>query len=57
MVQDEFVKALLDKYTAAELVELIDIDTELVIDAFWELIWANYEELLEQLNYGTSGRS
>lgn len=33
---DEFIKYILDRYTATELVELLDLTTEQIVGAFFE---------------------
>lgn len=52
MDKDEFEKALADRFTAAELVDLLDVDVWQIIEAFdWEIIESK-NELMEILKYG-----
>lgn len=45
---DEFIKNVLDRYTAEELVEALGLSTRDVIDAFYDAIIERGYELLEQ---------
>jgi hypothetical protein len=47
-LQEEYRKRLIDRYTAAELVEILNLTPEDILDAFEEE-WMNSEELLEEI--------
>lgn len=52
MDKDEFEKALADRFTAAELVDLLDVDVWQIIEAFdWEIIESK-NELMEVMYNG-----
>ena len=40
---------LCDRYTAAELVELLDLSTETFLDSFWDLLLQSCPEVLEEV--------
>lgn len=44
---DEFIKNILERYNAAELVDLLDLSTSDVVDAFLERILDAGPELLD----------
>jgi len=47
---EDLKERLLDRFTAAELVEYLGLTTEDFIEAFWERILDN-EELLEEVGW------
>lgn len=49
---DEFLKMLIDRFEGFELVELLDISSEEVVQAFADKIEDNYEMLEDFLNHG-----
>lgn len=51
-ILDAFLKRLLDHYTATELVDRLDLTTEDIVDAFYELIMENSRDLTEDMDYG-----
>ena len=40
---------LCDRYTAAELAELLDLSAETFLDSFWDLLLQSYPEVLEEV--------
>lgn len=48
---EDFVKALVDRYSTSELAELLDAPIRDFIEAFEWLIEDNYEELCEEIGY------
>lgn len=52
LTQREFVKALEDKFTAEELVELLEIKTSEIINAFWDDVLKQQDMLEDELRYG-----
>lgn len=52
MVDEEFVKRLIDRFESSELVELLGVSIEDTITAFEDLIEEKYEELEDFLLYG-----
>lgn len=51
-MMDEFMKRLADRFTAAELVELLDIDVEEITLVFADRIADAYDDLDELMTYG-----
>lgn len=49
---DEFLKMLIDRFEGFELVELLDISSEEIVQAFSDKIEDNYEMLEDFLNHG-----
>lgn len=47
----EFIKALLDRYTAVELVEMLDIPAKEVIELFEDYVVDYYDELCEDMQW------
>lgn len=52
LTQDAFFKALEDKFTAAELVELLGLETRQIIQRFFDEVIDNQPELQDELKYG-----
>lgn len=52
LTQREFLKALEDKFTAEELVELLELKTSEIITAFFSDILNRQSMLEEELKYG-----
>lgn len=48
---EEFIYVLKRHFTAAELVEFLDVDVDYVIEALQEDIFCNYEQLCEEIGY------
>jgi len=47
----EFEQALLRHFTAAELVDFLNIETETVLDRFIDEIYDHFDELAEEVGY------
>lgn len=52
LTQQAFTTALADKFTAAELVELLGIEPEQLIDRFYDWVLLAQKELEDELKYG-----
>lgn len=52
LTQKEFIKALIDKFEAWELVELLDLQTSEIITAFYDDVLAQQNMLEDELKYG-----
>lgn len=48
----EFIKRLEDYFTSAELVEALDVPIGILVDALYDIIQFNQNELQEYMNYG-----
>lgn len=53
-MDEEFKKRLSDYFTSAELVDLLDVPTDVLIDFIEDYIEERIEELNDYLNYGTN---
>lgn len=51
-MDEEFKKRLSDYFTSAELVDLLDVPTDILVDLLEEYIDDKREELDDYLNYG-----
>lgn len=47
----EFIQALIDRYTAVELCDLLDISTKDFVEAFEDVIVDCFEELCEDMQW------
>lgn len=51
-MDEEFRKRLIDYFYGYELVDLLDIDSDLIVDFFSEIVEENHEMLEEVMNHG-----
>lgn len=52
LTQDAFLDALVKKFEATELVELLDLTTTDIVQSFFEEIIAKQRQLEEELKWG-----
>lgn len=51
-MDEEFVKRLIDRFYGWELADLLDIDSDQIVEAFTDIVTENKEMLEDYLNHG-----
>lgn len=53
--RDEILQLIIDRYTAAEIVDIINLSAEELLDSIGDIVYNNltsFDDLIEELGYG-----